>query len=201
MFPAACWNAQPKNRPPFDRRQNPDTETVDDQTIDSDYLLGNLARLPDVLRALVGGLDSERARHRPADGGWSILEVLGHLVDEEREDFFPRLSATLEDPSRPWAPIDPEARVKERDWNSNTGLDELLWILTTERATALARLRMVPRPDWSRTHAHPSLGPLTAADLLLSWVAHDQLHLRQILGLLRGLAQASAPGSSAQYAG
>ena len=35
-------------------------------------------------------------------------------------------------------------------------------------------------PDWNLTYEHPRIGPLRAGDLFLSWVAHDQLHIRQI---------------------
>lgn len=168
---------------------------------DLEYLSASLARTPETLRALLTGLDEESARRRPESGGWSILEILGHLADEEREDFVPRLFSTLEDPTRAWSSIDPEGRVAERDWNANGSVEELLWIMTTERASALARLRVFPRPDWSRTYEHPALGPLSAADLLLSWVAHDQLHLRQILKRLFELAKKAAGGASTAYAG
>lgn len=168
---------------------------------DVDRLTADLARTPEVLRALVGGLDDALARERPADGGWSILEILGHLVDEEREDFVPRLFSTLEDPGRPWPPIDPEGRVQERDWNAHGSVEECLWILTTERASALARLRVAPRPDWSRSYEHPELGPLRAGDLLLSWLAHDRLHLRQLLGRLHARSLADGDGASSAYAG
>jgi len=169
--------------------------------VDADHLLASLSRMPAVLRALLAGLDAERVRRRGPDGGWSILEILGHLLDEEREDFPPRLFATLEDPTRPWPPIDPEARVRERAANETASLEALLFELTTERAAALARLRVLPAPDWSRTYAHPALGSLSAGDLLVSWVAHDQLHLRQLLGRLREAALDVAGEASAEYAG
>ncbi len=168
---------------------------------DVDYLVSSLARQPEVLRALLAGIDGERARAKGRDGGWSILEILGHLVDEERDDFPPRLFSTLEDTERAWSSIDPEGRVIERDWNRNGNIEELLWILMTERASALARLRVLPAPDWGRTFRHPSLGPLSAADLLVSWVAHDQLHMRQVLRRLFELSQDSAGAGSTDYAG
>ena len=168
---------------------------------DVDHLTGCLARTPEVLRALLAGYDPRRAREKAADGGWSVLEILGHMVDEEREDFVPRLFSTLEDPSHEWPAIDPEGRVVERDWNASGNLDELLFVLTTERASALARLRVWPNPDWTRTYAHPVMGPLSAGDLLLSWATHDQLHLRQILARLYAHAVDSADGASAAYAG
>ncbi|MFT5290786.1 MAG: hypothetical protein ACI8QS_002876 [Planctomycetota bacterium] len=185
------------SRPKGDR----DVSRAESLQPDVGFLVSNLARQPEVLRALLTGIDGDRACAKGRDGGWSILEILGHLVDEEREDFPPRLFSTLEDPERAWNSIDPEGRVAERDWNRNGNVDELLWILMTERASALARLRVLPRPDWGRTSRHPSLGTLSAADLLVSWAAHDQLHVRQILRRLFELSQDSAGAGSTDYAG
>jgi DinB superfamily len=48
-----------------------------------DALAPLAAQIEDTLR-LVRGLDEERARHRYADGKWSVKEVIGHLCDGER---------------------------------------------------------------------------------------------------------------------
>lgn len=72
-----------------------------------------LARLPAVLDALVGGLDEASARTRPAPGEWSPVEILCHLRDEETEDFGARLRVIVEGRGE-FAPIDPERWVEER---------------------------------------------------------------------------------------
>ena len=70
-----------------------------------------------------------------------------------------------------------------------------------ERADSIAWLRSLGAPDWSVAYHHPKVGPVKAGDLLVSWAAHDALHLRQISKRLYQLALRDAPGMDAAYAG
>jgi uncharacterized damage-inducible protein DinB len=113
-------------------------------------------------------------------GRWSLVEILAHLVDEEREDFRARVLSTLEDPEAEWPPIDPEGWVESRDY-ARRDPAELLGEFETERSESLRRLGALGDVDWSAAHEHPKLGRLRAGDLLCAWVAHDRLHAQQIL--------------------
>ena len=135
-----------------------------------------------ILLELFAGVGDAEAQWRPAPDRWSMLEVLVHLGDEEREDFRPRISSILEDPAREWPPIDPEGWVVERRYNERD-LAEALDGFRQERAASLEWLRGLGEPDWDRAHEHPSMGVLRAGDLLAAWAAHDDLHIRQIAQL------------------
>lgn len=168
--------------------------------MDPNPLIASLERFPGVLLATVGGMGAGEVRWRPPDGGWTLLEIVAHVADEETHDFRPRLESTLEDPSREWAPIDPERRVVERDFNAGH-LAATLARFVSERSASIAWLRSLADPDWARAHAHPSLGELRAGDLLLSWAEHDWLHLRQIAKRMYQLALRAGEGFDAGYAG
>jgi hypothetical protein len=86
--------------------------------VDADRLIQSLERFGGVLNAAVAGLSNDDTRWRPAEGAWSILEIVCHLADEEVEDFRARLRSTLEDPARPWAPIDPVGAAITRRYGS-----------------------------------------------------------------------------------
>ncbi len=152
-----------------------------------------------ILVELFTGVDDGEARWKPAPERWSMLEVLAHLGDEEREDFRPRISSTLEDPAREWPPIDPEGWVVERRYNERD-LAESLNVFRLERAASLEWLRELIDPDWSRAHEHPSLGVLRAGDLLAAWVAHDDLHIRQLSQLRVEYLDVLAAPYSTRYA-
>ena len=150
--------------------------------------------------ALVAGLPAETLRSRPAPDAWSMLEILHHLADEEREDFPLRLRLTLEDPARPWPPIDPPGWVQTRAYNRQDPQAVLKIFLSARRAN-LDWLRRLEDPAWDHTHQHPKLGPMSARGLLHAWCAHDILHLRQLLQRRWWLREQAAGPGQLDYAG
>ncbi len=124
----------------------------------------------------------EQARWKPSPDRWSVVEVVNHLYDEERDDFRKRLDLVLHHPEEEWPGIDPEAWAAERGYNDRN-LDESLRNFLSERERSLAWLEGLDSPDWDRTYAHPKIGDLEAGTLLASWAAHDFLHIRQLARL------------------
>lgn len=147
--------------------------------MDAQRLIDRLQQFPPVLDALLAGVDTNEARWKPEDGDWSVLEIVQHLADEEIDDFRPRLLSTLQDPAASWTPIDPEGTARTRGYNEGK-LDTARSAFTARRSESIVRLRALASPDWTRTHAHPRIGAISAGDLLVSWAAHDALHLRQL---------------------
>jgi hypothetical protein len=131
---------------------------------------------------LLGDMTEEQARFRPAPESWSALEVLNHLYDEEREDFRQRLDITLHSPDQEYPPIDPQGWVTARAYNTRD-LHESLDRFRKEREHSVSWLQSVQNPDLTRMYSHKGLQGLRAGDLLVSWVAHDLLHLRQLVEL------------------
>jgi hypothetical protein len=152
-----------------------------------------------IVAALIRDVADEQARWKPTPDDWSILEVANHLYDEEREDFRARLDLTLHHPGRPLPPIDPQGWVTARDYNGRD-LAESLARFLDERQRSVAWLRSLADPDWSRLAANQQW-PLRAGDLLAAWVAHDLLHLRQLVELhYRWIARETTP-YQVDYAG
>ena len=133
----------------------------------------------DVIAALVANVGEPQARWRPSPDAWSLLEVINHLADEEREDFRPRLDYLLHRPGEPWPPIDPAGWVTARKYNERA-LGPSLEAFLAERSASLDWLDDLVHPDWRRAEQHPVAGQFTAADMLSSWLAHDYLHIRQL---------------------
>ena len=166
----------------------------------TDRIIARMADFPAALRALLASVTQDDARWKPTERDWSILEIVNHLADEEVEDFRTRLALTLDDPTQAWPGIDPEGAARERGYNQRELHDSLVRF-DGARAVSVGWLRSLDGPDWSRTHAHPKLGAISADDLLASWSAHDALHLRQIAKRMLQLTQRDAPGCSTGYAG
>ena len=167
--------------------------------MNSQSLINSLDRFADILSAVVIGISVDDARWRPANGAWSILEIVTHLADEEVEDFPARLKRTLADPNQEWSPIDPEGWAVERRHNEGD-LSEQVQRFVSLRRESIDWLRGLSDPKWSKTFVHPK-GKISAGDLLASWAAHDALHLRQIAKRLFQMTQRDADEYSTAYAG
>jgi uncharacterized damage-inducible protein DinB len=139
---------------------------------------GNL----ETIQSLVTGVSEEQIRWKPSPKGWSILEVVNHLYDEERGDFRKRLDYLLHRPGEAWPPIDTEGWAIEREYNKKDPEDSLEQF-RLERQQSLSWLQGLGEIDWDQFHEHPKLGKMRAGDLLASWLAHDYLHMRQLVGL------------------
>lgn len=163
-------------------------------------LVERMATFPGAVAELIRGVSDEDARWRPASGAWSILEIVCHLGDEEVEDFRARVRSTLEDPERAWTPIDPEGWATQRAYNE-ADLGEAIERLAREREVSVQWLRSLESPDWSRAWVHPKFGPQRAGDVMVSWAAHDALHLRQLAKRLYELGVRDGGGFDAGYAG
>lgn len=158
-----------------------------------------LPRLPPLLHTMVGDLDAATARTRPAPGEWAPIEILCHLRDEETEDFGSRLRAVLDGGSE-FAPIDPTRWVAERRY-LQAPLDQVLEAIRTRRGASLELLAAVAPGDLVRSIPHAPFGRLSGLDLLVAWVEHDRLHLRQLAGALARLWAARWAPLRAEYAG
>lgn len=163
-------------------------------------LFASLVAGRETIRALTADLTSEQVLWRPAPGKWSILEVVCHLADEEREDFRARLDLTLHDPGAAWPSIDPQGWVESRGYQQREFAAVLKGFMQ-ERGKSLAWLDSLESPQWDNSYEHPHLGTLKAGDILTSWAAHDLLHIRQITGLQFGYVAAQAAPYTPDYAG
>lgn len=151
------------------------------------------------IAALVRDVSPAQARWKPGPADWSMLEVVNHLVDEEREDFRTRVGLALLSPEAEWPPIDPQGWVSARAYNQRD-LPPSLAEFLVERHKSLAWLRGLDAPNWSNRVERP-WAVMTAGDLLAAWVAHDLLHLRQLVELRYAYLVEDAQPDSVAYAG
>ncbi len=164
-----------------------------------DVLCHELAHGARIWRELLIDIPEPEARAKLSPESWSILEVACHLLDEEREDFRQRLDIILRRPAEKWPPIDPVGWVTARQY-SERDFTEVVAAFLAERARSLAWLQTLAAPDLDAECPAP-WGVMKAGDMLASWVAHDTLHMRQIVELRRGRIVRIAEPYSVTYAG
>ena len=127
------------------------------------------------------------------------MEVVNHLYDEEKDDFRKRLDLTLHKPEEEWPGIDPQGWVIAHEY-STKDFHQSVKNFFDERAKSIQWLNNLSVPEWDTLHQHQILGPLSAADLLAAWAAHDYLHLKQISELQAGYLNILARPYSTKYA-
>jgi len=113
---------------------------------------------------------------------WSLLEIVCHLIDEEIYDFKFRTKWVLEKPNQTPPPIDPVGWVTKHNYihqDYSTMLNKFLH----EREQSIIWLQSLNNVNWNQSYEHPKFGTLTAKHFLTNWLAHDYLHMKQILKL------------------
>ncbi len=150
-------------------------------------------------KAWLSNLPTPLQSWRPAPEKWNLLEIVCHLRDEEREDFRARIRHILEAVPGPLPPIDPEGWVKERHYDGQD-FDGVLREFLAERSHSVEWLEGLGEVDWSAHYVHPKFGKLSARLFLHNWLAHDYLHIRQIVRLQYQYLK-SQSGESLRYAG
>ena len=146
------------------------------------FTIHQLSLNKNTFHSLFIGIEKTQYIWKPSREKWSLLEALCHLYDEEREDFRARVKHTLETPALPFPKIDPPGWVTERkyaEWNYEETLQKFL----DEREQSIKWLTTLVNPQWTNIHHHPKLGELSAEMFLVTWLAHDYLHFRQITKL------------------
>ena len=141
------------------------------------------------LATLMVHADSIR-RLRVADGNeWSVMQVLGHMVE-----MIPYwlghcrvlVAATAEPPVFGRGPNAPE-RLHGIERGSNGDPKELLALLNEEVKAATRAIREMSAAERSKRGIHIKLGELTVADSVERFiVAHAEEHLEQIRAALLG---------------
>lgn len=154
--------------------------------VDLGTVRAQLARTPGVLDALLRGLPENWAGLDEGPGTWSPRGVVAHLAHADRTNWLPRARVLLA--SGEAAVFPPFDRAGHQAAEAARSLDELLDDFAAVRAEslrALDALNLGPA-ELARRGTHPEFGPVTLAQLLATWAAHDLDHVLQVTRTLGG---------------
>jgi len=164
--------------------------------------LDTLAATPGRLKDALRGVSKKLALWRPAPGKWSILEIVCHLRDMEREAYLARYRRILAEDEPLLPDIDGDTLAIERDYRAQ-GLAAALKDWRAARKETLKLLKGVKGTSWERCGTHETAGRLSMEDFLRRQaVGNDEAHLGQIeatrrrFDLLARLAEAPKTLSS-----
>jgi len=122
-------------------------------------------------------------RYRPNPDHFSLLDILGHLIHGEEDDWIPRLQLMLKQDHPTYTPFD---RFAHKQFIDNFTIAELLDLFEEKRQSNVDVLRDLSFDPsiLKRTANHPALGSVTVVQLLHTWVNHDLSHINQMNRIL-----------------
>jgi len=162
-------------------------------------LYQELVNSTEIIRALVVNMTQEEAQVKPTPEAWSILEVVCHLYDEECEDFREHLDFILHRQNEEWHEIDPQSWVVSRKYNEQNFIEMQIKFFE-ERRKSLDWLIDLSNADWDITYTS-KYGSVPAGEMFAAWVAHDNLHIRQLVELKRFHIEKMTQPYTIEYAG
>ena len=133
-----------------------------------------LSTTPERWQRLVSTFPIDLLTRPAAEGEWSALNCLQHLLDAERLNFPVRYRAFLAGEN--FAPFDPGKHHPETE---SLTPEQLVAAFAHDRQENLALLEQVKDEDLGRTVQHPTLGTVTLLQMFHTWAAHDLNHTVQ----------------------
>src|SRR3970040_2125399 len=116
-----------------------------------------------MIRALMAGIIQDEAQIKPNPESWSILEVVCHLYDEEREDFREHVDFIIHRQNAEWHQIDPQAWVTERKYNEQNFV-KMQEKFFAERQKSLDYLSEMSNANWDTLYTS-QYGSTTAGEM------------------------------------
>jgi DinB family protein len=133
---------------------------------------------PAHLKAALARVPPEAMKWRPAEGRWSVHEVVCHLADSESNAAL-RIRYLAAEESPLIVGYDQERWARVLDYHS-APLEPALAVVDSVRANTAALLRRLPDEAWSAAGEHTESGRYTADDWLCMYAEHMEKHSGQI---------------------
>ncbi|MCY8267076.1 DinB family protein [Bacillus haynesii] len=143
-----------------------------------------LERTPQTLSQLLTGLSSEWINRNEGENTWSAFDVVGHLIEGEKNNWLPRIKMILtKGATEPFPPFD---RFSQLNQNDGKTMEQLLNEFADIRRANLEILRQIinPKTNFEQTGVHPEFGIVKLREQISTWVAHDLTHISQIARVL-----------------
>ena len=142
--------------------------------MDRDLVVANLEAAPGLLRRLAEDVSPTQAIRPPTPEEWSVVDVVRHLVEGDRDTFLPRLRRMLAE-DRPVFPSRDRGAPADR-----SDLATLLGAFESARGEVMKILKGLEPPEWAREGVSPSRGAVTVEAYTATMADHDTEHLQQI---------------------
>lgn len=150
-------------------------------------LLERVRGTPARIEERVRGLPRELLTRRPEDGGWSIQQNIGHLIDL---GYLPmrRIEQILAG-EKTLIAADMSNKATNDAGHNSREITDLLRDFRAERMRLVEKFERLSHADWGRAALHPRLQqPMRIVDIAYFDAEHDDYHLGRIGELIRAFS-------------
>ncbi|CAN5781512.1 hypothetical protein BH23CHL5_BH23CHL5_26630 [soil metagenome] len=151
-------------------------------------LIDQLRKTPLILQGLVLWMPEDAPPIRLSDDDWSVLEIIGHLIDAERRAIA-RIALLQAEEIPNLEGYDPDALVKSNDYQS-VSLKKLVENFVLLRLERIQALEQLGDKEWLRTARIDQLGMVTMLQITAHMCWHDMNHLAQIAAIRKAKGSA-----------
>lgn len=144
------------------------------------------ASTPAVMHSLLRGLGPDDWKRKPSSSEWTVIELMCHLRDTEREIHHMQMKL-FNGHGEPFIPRpDTGIWANQRDYLHEDGCTALMEFIEA-RKTTLDILKNTPDLSWERKARHAIFGPTNFREVVGFMADHDRMHVQQALSLLKRL--------------
>ena len=143
-----------------------------------DGLIEQYARGPERIREALARVPAAALSWRPAEGKWSVHEVVVHCADSETNAAL-RIRTLIAEREPLIVGYDQDAWARVFDYHSQP-LEDALVATSAARGRTVPLLRRLTDAEWGKAGRHTDSGRYTAEDWLRIYAAHLEGHAKQI---------------------
>lgn len=137
-----------------------------------------IREIPIIFRAALLPSDEAAMRHRPAEGEWSAIEVVGHMIDK-MQIWASRVERILVEECPALPGYDQDALVREHDYQ-HADADVLFEHLGRACEHYASIVASVPTSALNREGKHEEFGPMTIRQCIEATLDSVPGHLAQL---------------------
>jgi uncharacterized damage-inducible protein DinB len=152
-------------------------------------LVQELVTAREELLRKAAGLSEESLRARPANGEWSVIEVLAHLADVDRH-WLGQAVAIRDGPTHLFVHFNDSRWKAEHPDARDRPLAQVVGALKRSFREVVDARAGLSDEELARAGRHPRGAPYRVRDVFLRYPVHDRNHARQIKGILEAIGDA-----------
>ncbi len=141
--------------------------------------LAILRSTPAALDTILSNVSTAASKARPSAGEWSLVEILSHLYDVDKEVNIPRIKELKANPEPFFTAINTDDWADLKNYQANH-LSTILPLFIQTRIALIDEILSLDAADWQKTISHTIFGPTSVLEIIKFMAQHDRIHIQQI---------------------